>query len=177
MKSTGPLANPPFHAQPLPGNFDSSAICTYGLEQVASVAPDLETDIGSVHYGHFHPQSDGNHSLNPFDILTSPINTNKYAVLQDKTFTLDSLHHGAAAHHVAKVRIPYYKKVRFCGRKPTSDTPAEGTTDSFPPAPDGTFLGPETFNEPLNLPNRPIVLFLSYNQRISAQVSGYTAIS
>ena len=60
---------------------------------------------------------------------------------------------------------------------PTSDTPLEGTTDVFPPAPDGQFLGPETFNEPLNLPNRPIVVFLSYNQRISAQVSGYTAIS
>ena len=176
-KSTGFAAVPPFHALPTPGNYDSSAICTYGLEQVASVAPDLETNNGSDHYGYFHPQSDGNHTLNPFDILTSPINTDKYAVLQDKTFTLDSLHHGAAAHHICNVRIPYYKKVRFAGRKPTSDTPLEGTTDVFPPAPDGQFLGPETFNEPLNLPNRPIVVFLSYNQRISAQVSGYTAIS
>lgn len=170
-------AMPPFHARPTVGNEDSSAICSYGLTKVAELAPALETNTGSLHYGHFHPEDGGDHTLNPFDILTSPINTDKFAVLQDKTFTLDSLHHGAAAHHVCNVRIPYYKKCRFAGRKPTSDTPAEGTTDVFPPDPHGTFLGPETFNEPLNLPNRPIVLFLSYNQRISAQVSGYTAIS
>lgn len=170
-----------YHALPTAGNYDSSAICTYGLTKVAKLNPDLETDTGSEHYGHFHPQDGGDHLLNPFDILTSPINTDRYAVLQDKTFTLDSLHHGAAAHHVCNVRIPYYKKVRFAGRKPVSDAPATdaqgNATDDYMPASDGTSLGPETFNEPLNLPNRPIVLFLSYNQRISAQVSGYTAVS
>lgn len=178
-KSTSATAQAPYHPVPASGNYDSSAICTYGLEKVATPAPDIVTDYASEHFGHFKPQAEGDHSLNPFDILTSPINTDKYAVLQDKTFTLDSLHHGAAAHHVCNVTIPYYKKVRFSGRKPVSsvDDLVNGIQAGVTPADDGTILGVQTFNEPLNLPNRPIILFLSYNQRISAQVSGYTAIS
>lgn len=171
------VGQPPHLPLPQAGNYDSSAICTYGLKEVASPNPDVNVDPDSEHYGHFLPKSEGNHELNPFDILTSPINTDKYAVLQDKTFTLDSLHHGAAAHHVVNVRIPYYKKVRFAGRKPVADTSEGNVQAGITPMHDGTMLGVETFNEPLNLPNRPIILFLSYNQRISAQVSGYTAIS
>lgn len=171
------LAQPPHLPLPASNSYDSSAICTYGLKEVASVEPDVIVDPTSDYYGYFPPKSEGDHKLNPFDILTSPINTDKYAVLQDRTFTLDSLHHGAAAHHIVNVRIPYYKKVRFAGRKPVADTDNGNIQAGITPAHDGDILGVETFNEPLNLPNRPIVLFLSYNQRISAQVSGYTAIS
>ena len=176
-ESTSALAQPPYHGLPQSGNYDSSAICTYGLKHVASPSPDIIVDPHSEHYGYFAPKSEGEHQLNPFDILTSPINTDKYAVLQDKTFTLDSLHHGAAAHHIVNVTVPYYKKVRFSGRKPVSSVTEGNVQAGITPMHDGSMLGVETFNEPINLPNRPIILFLSYNQRISAQVSGYTAIS
>jgi len=72
------------------------------------------------------------------------------------------LHHGAASQHIANITIPYNKKVRFPGRK------EQGSTG---------FLSYHTIDEPLNMSSRPIVLFLSYNQKISASVEGWTAIS
>jgi len=153
----------------------SNAIVPYGFEYHAKVSPDVEYDFGSVHYGYPKKQKDSTaHGLTPFDILSSPINTKKYAVLEDLTFTLDSLHHGAAAHHIVNVNIPYNKKVRFAGRKPalTYDENDATVVTGYSGG-----LTEQTFDEPLNLQSRPIILFLSYNQRISAQVEGYTAVS
>ena len=168
------------------------AITAYGLEYVNDINEhNINVDTTSPYYGHSKPtrmksivatttdgtttntmSGDLEHGLTPFDLLTSRINTNKYAVLEDKVFTLDSLHHGAAAHHVCNVTIPYNKKVRFQGRKPTTTTSGANTVDA-----NADTLSDVTFDEPLNLQSRPIVLFLSYNQRISAQVTGYTTIS
>lgn len=158
------------------GNANADAITSYGIHYINDIRDmNVDTLVSSPTYGHSKPTrmksvttqgawstSDAKNGLTPFDLLTSRINTNKYAVLEDKVFTLDSLHHGAAAHHVCNVTIPYNKKVRFQGRIP------DGTNDE---------LSNDTFNEPLNLQSRPIILFLSYNQRISAQVTGYTTIS
>jgi len=164
------------HASTDLGNANSDAITSYGITYINDIRDmNVDTVVSSPTYGHSKPSrmpaittngaystADAENGLTPFDLLTSRINTNKYAVLEDKVFTLDSLHHGAAAHHVCNVTIPYNKKVRFQGRQPN------GTADE---------LSNDTFNEPLNLQSRPIVLFLSYNQRISAQVTGYTTIS
>lgn len=174
---------------------NAEAITAYGLEYVNDINEhNINVDTTSPYYGHAKPtrmkqivaptgdatantlSGDLKHGLTPFDLLTSRINTNKYAVLEDKVFTLDSLHHGAAAHHVCNVTIPYNKKVRFQGRKPTT---TETTTNNVTTTVDANSdtLSDETFDEPLNLQSRPIVLFLSYNQRISCQVTGYTTIS
>jgi len=164
------------HASTDLGNANSDAITSYGIHYINDIRDiNVDTTVSSATYGHSKPSrmktintagaytsSDAENGLTPFDLLTSRINTNKYAVLEDKVFTLDSLHHGAAAHHVCNVTIPYNKKVRFQGRKPDSSNDE---------------LSSDTFNEPLNLQSRPIILFLSYNQRISAQVTGYTTIS
>lgn len=158
------------------GNANSDAVTAYGITYINDISDaSVDTTVTSATYGHSKPTrmkaisssgayttADAKNGLTPFDLLTSRINTNKYAVIEDKVFTLDSLHHGAAAHHVCNVTIPYNKKVRFQGRQPN------GTADE---------LSSNTFDEPLNLQSRPIVLFLSYNQRISAQVTGYTTIS
>jgi hypothetical protein len=37
--------------------------------------------------------------------------------------------------------------------------------------------GNVTFNEPLNMESRPIIMFLSMDQKLSCQVTGYTTIS
>jgi len=163
--------------QPLPGSGDSSAIVTYGLKYAESANRFVDDDVSSVHYGHMAPSyvtKDASnydstttscmkeHALTPTDLLMSKVNKQKYAVLHDEVFTLDSLHHGAAAQHIANITIPYNKKVRFPGRK------EQGSTG---------FLSYHTIDEPLNMSSRPIILFLSYNQKISASVEGWTAIS
>ena len=143
---------------------NSDVIVSYGLEKREKSNPDVDTDIASIHYGHYIPSytTGIGHNLTPLDLLMSPINKQKFAVLHDEVFTLDSLHHGAAAQHVTTVTIPYNKKVCFSGRMPDGDDP---------------ILSTDTFDEPMNMSSRPIVLFLSYNQKISAQVEGYTVIS
>lgn len=143
----------------------SDAIVSYGLKNRELSDRPVDHDVTSLHYGHFIPSYSSNleHSLTPLDLLMSPINKQRYAVLHDEVFTLDSLHHGAAAQHVTEVTIPYNKKVNFSGRKPATGDPE--------------YLSTDTFDEPMNLNSRPIVLFLSYNQKVSAQVEGYTVIS
>lgn len=172
-------------------NDNAEAITSYGITYINDIRElNVDIDPTSPTYGHSKPTrmkeidhtansaeggfttTDAKHGMTPFDLLTSRINTNKYAVLEDKVFTLDSLHHGAASHHVCNITIPYNKKVRFQGRKPTTTTTDGVTVDA-----NADTLSDETFDEPLNLQSRPIVLFLSYNQRISAQVTGYTTIS
>jgi len=102
----------------------------------------------------------------------SKINKQKYAVLHDEVFTLDSLHHGAAAQHIAHVNIPYNKKVRFPGREPLVITNDSTSVEAIQPT-----LSTHTIDTPMNMASRPIILFLSYNQKISASVEGWTAIS
>ena len=153
---------------------DASAdvIVSYGLEKHAAFNKDINQDTSSIHFGHYMPtENPDSHELTPLDLLMSPVNKQKYAVLHDEVFTLDSLHHGAAAQHIAEVNIPYNKKVRFPGRKHAVTVDANGVEEQT------DFLSSNTNDEPLNLSSRPIVLFLSYNQRVSAQVEGYTVIS
>jgi len=165
-----------YNAQPLVASKFSSDVVTYGLQYAEN--PDRHVDITttSTTFGHMKPSyhlptatnvADDErkmikHELTATDLLMSRINKQKYAVLHDEVFTLDSLHHGAAAQHIAHVNIPYNKKVKFAGRK------EQGSTGS---------LSNHTIDEPMNMSSRPIILFLSYNQKISASVEGFTAIS
>jgi len=162
----------PHHEAPYPqaNSLYSSAIVTYGLTKAAKPDPEVEFDINSPHYGHMKVTSGKDHQLTPTDLLMSKINKQKYAVLHDEVFTLDSLHHGAAAQHIANVTIPYNKKVKFSGRRPLEST-TSGVTTALEQ------LSTHTFDTPMNLSSRPIILFLSYNQKISASVEGWTAIS
>jgi len=160
----------------------SSEIVSYGLKYAERPSRYLQTNTQSVHYGHYQPTyipdtptaADIPHELTATDLLMSKINKQKYAVLHDECFTLDSLHHGAAAQHIANVTIPYNKKVKFAGREPFTQTvtAADETTVTVIDQ-----LSPQTLDEPMNMSSRPIVLFLSYNQKISASVEGWTAIS
>lgn len=145
----------------------SSESVTYGLTKAELPNPVVDQTVSSVHYGHMAPTAGKEHQLTPTDLLMSKVNLKKYAVLHDEVFTLDSLHHGAASQHVVNVNIPYNKKVRFSGRKPILDSENQPTD----------ILSHHTFDEPINLETRPIVLFLSYNQKISASVQGHTVIS
>ena len=153
--------------EPTSGNDHSQMSVPYGLCLRESANRPLMNAPNSVHYGHFSPTVGVSHGLTPTDLLMSKINKQKYAVLHDQCFTLDSLHHGAAAQHIAHVSIPYYKKVRFAGRQVAYNLDGSVKDD----------LLNHTNDEPMNLQSRPIVLFLSYNQKISASVEGWTAIS
>ena len=164
----------PGHLAPYPvaNSKHSSHIVTYGLTKAALPDPAVELDTNNVHYGHMKVTAGKDHQLTPTDLLMSKINKQKYAVLHDEVFTLDSLHHGAASQHIANVTIPYNKKVKFAGRQPLAIT--NDTTNAV------TFqeeLSTHTIDTPMNMASRPIVLFLSYNQKISASVEGWTAIS
>jgi len=164
----------PHHRAPYPdaNSLYSSHIVTYGITKAAKPDPKVTLDTNDPHYGHFEVTAGNDHQLTPTDLLMSKINKQKYAVLHDEVFTLDSLHHGAASQHIANVTIPYNKKVKFSGRQPlvlTDDTTNVSTVQEI--------LSNHTFDTPLNMSSRPIVLFLSYNQKISASVEGWTAIS
>ena len=154
-----------YNNQPLPASENSSAVVTYGLKDCEHPNRTVDIVTTSTTFGHMKPTPTADriqHELTATDLLMSKINKQKYAVLHDEVFTLDSLHHGAAAQHIANVSIPYYKKVKFAGRK------QQGATEN---------LSYHTNDEPMNMSSRPIVLFLSYNQKISASVEGWTAIS
>ena len=165
----------PVHEAPYPSTNSehSSHIVTYGLTKAALPDPKPELATSSVHYGHLKVTAGKDHQLTPTDLLMSKVNKQKYAVLHDEVFTLDSLHHGAAAQHIANVNIPYNKKVKFAGRKPLTLTYDDGSSADVVQEQ----LSNHTFDSPMNMASRPIVLFLSYNQKISASVEGWTAIS
>ncbi len=140
---------------------------TFGLRNRKTVTPELDLDPTSIHYSHPKPEQGKRHQLTAWDLFTSPINRDAYTVLSDKTFTLDTRHHGVASTRVENVVIPFNKRVKFPGRKPASDFNGQ---DNCP-------LSDDTFNEPLNLASRPIIMFMSLDQKISCQVTGYTAIT
>lgn len=171
--STAGTTNVPGNIAPEPAGTSkhSSHICSYGLTKAALPNPDVELDTNSPHYGHMKVTAGKDHQLTPTDLLMSKVNTKKYAVLHDEVFTLDSLHHGAAAQHIVNVNIPYNKKVKFAGRQQlVNQEPGEQDTPL-------EILSHHTIDTPMNMASRPIVLFLSYNQKISASVEGWTAIS
>jgi hypothetical protein len=130
---------------------------------------DMNMDPDSVHYGHYKPHDGKPHDLTAFDIFSAPINREKYAVVADKTFTLDTRHHGVASTRIENVTIPFNKKVKFAGRKPWYTGPNNDVETGL--------LSEDTWDEPLNMKSRPIIMMLSLDQKISCQVTGYTAIS
>lgn len=135
----------------------------FGLENRGNIGKEMDVLPESIHYGHFKPSEGTRHHLNSFDVITSPINRKAYTVIEDKTFTLDTVHHGAASTRLETVTIPFNKKLKFAGRLPDADHSV-------------TALTANTNNEPLNLHSRPIVMFLSMDQKISCQVTGYTGV-
>merc|ERR1711959_564478 len=105
------------------------------------VDPELNIDPDSMYYGDVVPVRTGDtHSLSPFDMVTAPINRKKYKVIVDKTFHLDTQHHGVASMRTEHVTIPYHLEAKFAGRIPeVSDGVQTGN------------LTDTTFNEPLNM--------------------------
>lgn len=145
------------------GTFDqdkSHMTPTFGLMRHANTMPSIESNVKSLHYGHRVPGNGIEHDFTSYDILTAPINREKYAVVVDKMVALDTVHHGVASKRLENITIPFNKKIKFPGRKGESN-----------------LLTPETIDEPLNMASRPIIMFLSMDQKISAQVTGYTTIS
>ncbi len=148
---------------------------TFGLENRAptdfgennGTQTEIDTDPDSLHYGHYKQHNGVAHDLTAFDIFSAPINREKYAVVADKTFTLDTRHHGVASTRIENVTIPFNKKVKFAGRKPYMTDNGVQTGS----------LSEDTWDEPLNMRSRPIIMMLSLDQKISCQVTGYTAIS
>lgn len=148
---------------------------SFGLKKYASVDPEINQVLtttsgvanGQLHYGHPKPTEGTEHTLSSYDILTAPINREKYAVVVDKMVTLDSLHHGVASKRIENVVIPYNKKIKFPGRKTTSTAATGGSKQ----------LSNDVETEPVNFQSRPIIMFLSMDQKISAQVTGYTTIT
>tara|TARA_B110000046_G_scaffold98839_1_gene106419 strand:+ start:724 stop:1932 length:1209 start_codon:yes stop_codon:yes gene_type:complete len=143
---------------------DSNNCVTFGLDKMDKELPTMNLDTDSIYYGKLAPcyTSDA-HRLSPFDLITSPVNRKKYKVIADKSFHLDTQHHGVASMRTEHVTIPYHMQARFAGRVPANDN-------------DRT-LSDTTFNEPLNMPSKPIIMFLSLDQKLSVQPTGYTVIS
>lgn len=139
---------------------------TFGFENRKKVVPTLDLDPTSIHYMQKIPEKGIKHDLTAYDLFSAPINREAYSVIADKTFTLDTRHHGVASTRIENVVIPFNKKVKFPGRKPL--LVGDVVTET---------LSGDTFDEPLNFASRPIVMFMSLDQKISAQVTGYTAIS
>mgnify|MGYP001290021710 CR=1 FL=1 len=150
---------------------------SFGFHKHASTEPAMQTTSGHLHYGHEIPDEGATHNLTAYDIMSAPINREKYAVIVDKTVHLDTIHHGVASKRIENVVIPYNKRVKFPGRKPkASGTLLMNNKTDISPVGD-QHDGAVTFNEPLNMESRPIIMFLSMDQKISAQVTGYTTIS
>lgn len=141
---------------------------TFGLLHRRASQPVIDNNVRSLHYGHRIPDAESEassikpHNLTSYDVLTAPINREKYAVIVDKMVTLDTVHHGVASKRIENIIIPFNKKVKFPGRVQSTGAAS---------------LGDVTIDEPLNLESRPLIMFLSMDQKISAQISGYTTIT
>jgi hypothetical protein len=147
---------------------------TFGLTRYRDPEMVMNIDSNDIHYGHYIPGDGLPHDLTPFDIITSPINHKAYKVLRDETFHLDTQHHGAAAQKVINTVVPFNMKVKFAGRKSKPASGVPGTAEYV--AADPSRLGYDTFDEPMNINSRPFIMFLSMDQKISAQVTGYTNV-
>ena len=155
------------------GNY-SDYVASFGLKKHANPDKLININMDSIHYGHYQQKDGINHALTSFDVITSPINTKKYTVIRDETFYLDTQHHGVASQRSVNVTIPYNMKVRFGGREPSTSTITDD--DGVSTVTQLDLLSNNTFNEPLNIPSRPFIMFLSMDQKISAQVTGYTNV-
>lgn len=150
---------------------------TFGLTHRTEDELEIDLDTDSIHYGHLKQTNGRPHKATPFDMMTAPINRKAYTVIQDKTFTLDTQHHGVASQRLENVTIDFGGKIKFPGRKPIVGG-GEQTTELTVTGETGTgTLGTATINEPLNMHSKPIIMFLSMDQKLSCQVTGYTAIS
>lgn len=141
---------------------------TFGLLHRRASQPVIDNNVRSLHYGHRIPDAESTsdsikpHNLTSYDVLTAPINRDKYAVLADKIVTLDTVHHGVASKRIEDITIPFNKKVKFPGRQQSTGAGS---------------LGDVTIDEPLNMESRPLIMFLSMDQKISCQITGYTTIT
>lgn len=142
---------------------------SFGLLKYNPSLPDIDNDVTSLHYGHAKTQDGTSHDLTSYDILTAPINRDKYAVVVDKMVTLDTLHHGVASKRIENVVIPFNKRIKFPGRQQDENSTNESGEQYK--------LKDTTIDEPLNMQSRPIIMFLSMDQKISCQVTGYTTIT
>jgi len=154
--------------------FQSEITPTFGLSRYRNPSFVTNMDSSDIHYGHYVPEDGLTHDLMPFDIMTSPINSKAYTIIRDETFHLDTQHHGAASQKVINTFIPFNTKVKFAGRKSKAASGVVGSADYV--AADPSILSYDTFDEPMNLKSRPFVMFLSMDQKISAQVTGYTNV-
>jgi len=136
---------------------------TFGFMRHANSTANIDSNVKSLHYGHRIPGNGIEHNFTSYDLLTSPINREKYAVIVDKMVALDTVHHGVASKRLENIVVPFNKKIKFPGR--SRDSSATSLLSDF------------TIDEPLNMASRPIIMFLSMDQKISAQVTGYTTIS
>ena len=154
---------------------------TFGLENRKESEPTLDGNPDSIHYGHVKPSDGEAHDFTSYDMMTAPINRDAYSVIVDKTFSLDTLHHGVASQRVENVTIPINNRIKFGGRVPgthETSTTFPAVADKNDPSKWGSdFLSEKTYDEPLNLHSRPIIMFLSMDQKVSCQVTGYTAIT
>lgn len=163
-----------------------SAVDTPGLRRAKDEI--ICQDSSDVHYGHVVPYESmaRDHDLSPFQVMTSPINRKDYMVISDKSFHLDCQHHGVGSQRVENVTIPFRMKARFAGRKAGDQIIAvdsvvgTGTAENpeIPAVPfTDAILSAVTEDDPLNLTSKPVILFMSMDQKLSIEVEGYTSIS
>lgn len=155
---------------------DSNNAVTFGLDKMDAELPVMNLDTDSIYYGKMAPgrtSSATDHRLSPFDLITAPINRKKFKVITDQTFHMDTQHHGVASMRTQHVTIPYHFEAKFAGRVPYQLGPDDSGYDSNLV----NSLTSSTFNEPLNMKSKPIILFLSLDQKLSVQPSGFTVIS
>jgi len=169
------------------GGSQSEITPTFGLRKYRRPDKRTNLDTTSIHYGQFIPGDGTDHDLLPFDIITAPVNSKAYTVIRDETFHLDTQHHGVAAQKLVNVTGPFNMKVKFAGRYPNSDSPVaavEASAAGVTPVVEAVaydpgyaeYLSSVTNDEPQNISSRPFIMFLSMDQKISAQVTGYTNV-
>ena len=146
---------------------------TFGLDLRAPTMRNINCDVDSMYYGKEVPHvSTDVHNLSPFDILGAPVNRKKYKVIEDRTFTLDTQHHGKNSIRREDLTIPFHMMAKFGGRIPETQASSDGTDIVLTGA-----LTANTYNDPHNMPSKPIIMFLSLDQKLSIQCTGYTVIS
>lgn len=155
---------------------DSNNAVTFGLDKMDAELPVMNLDPDSIYYGKMAPSRTSaatEHRLSAFDLITAPINRKKFKVISDQTFHMDTQHHGVASMRTQHVTIPYHFEAKFAGRVPYQ----LGPNDTGYDANLVNSLTNDTFNEPLNMKSKPIILFLSMDQKLSVQPTGFTVIS
>lgn len=155
---------------------DSNNAVTFGLDKMDAELPTMNLDTDSIYYGKMAPGKTSTateHRLSAFDLITAPINRKKYKVIADQTFHMDTQHHGVASMRTQHVTIPYHFEAKFAGRVPYNVASDQSGYDATKVG----SLTTSTFNEPLNMKSKPIILFLSLDQKLSVQPSGFSVIS